>query len=233
MLASIIYNYGKFCGGFKSTLKLGAYQIVEQEEKEVEKMRTLAFQVNEELFQKVKDYLRRNNMSQKEFVIGLIEAEIDRDLAEREALRQQKENEVRKSVKVDEQNVEDNTGEETASEEEIESEDHELTEGYFSEGNEMSEYLPLADEIAPEDEQMLDSDESVEEVTEESDITEVEEPGLEESNFSEVIQTDDVADAYESEDDYEEGEAGEEEDFSDTEDQDEGENEEEDMVMSM
>lgn len=66
-------------------------KIVEQEEKTMEKMRTLAFQVNEELFQKVKDYLRRNNMSQKEFVIGLIEAEIDRDLAEREALRLQRE----------------------------------------------------------------------------------------------------------------------------------------------
>ncbi len=26
MLASIIYNYGKFCDGFKSTLKLGAYE---------------------------------------------------------------------------------------------------------------------------------------------------------------------------------------------------------------
>jgi hypothetical protein len=25
MLASIIYNYGKFCDDFKSTLKLGAY----------------------------------------------------------------------------------------------------------------------------------------------------------------------------------------------------------------
>jgi hypothetical protein len=27
MLASIIYNYGKFCDDFKSTLKLGAYII--------------------------------------------------------------------------------------------------------------------------------------------------------------------------------------------------------------
>lgn len=26
MLASIIYNYGKFCDDFKSTLKLGAYE---------------------------------------------------------------------------------------------------------------------------------------------------------------------------------------------------------------
>ena len=28
MLASIIYNYGKFCDDFKSTLKLGAYDYV-------------------------------------------------------------------------------------------------------------------------------------------------------------------------------------------------------------
>jgi len=27
MLASIIYNYGKFCDDFKSTLKLGAYVL--------------------------------------------------------------------------------------------------------------------------------------------------------------------------------------------------------------
>ncbi|MCM1300062.1 MAG: hypothetical protein NC203_07780 [Firmicutes bacterium] len=46
-------------------------------------MRTLAFQVPEELFRKIKDYLQRNNMSQKEFVIGLIEKEIDRDLTQR------------------------------------------------------------------------------------------------------------------------------------------------------
>ena len=46
-------------------------------------MRTLAFQVPEELFQKIKDYLQRNNMTQKEFVIGLIENEIERDLSQR------------------------------------------------------------------------------------------------------------------------------------------------------
>jgi hypothetical protein len=28
MLASIIYNYGKIFGGFKSTLKLGAYDFL-------------------------------------------------------------------------------------------------------------------------------------------------------------------------------------------------------------
>ena len=45
--------------------------------------RTLAFQVSEELFQRVKAYLARyeevhhRKLSQKEFVIGLIEAELD------------------------------------------------------------------------------------------------------------------------------------------------------------
>ncbi len=49
-------------------------------------MRTLAFQVPEELFQKIKDYLQRNNMTQKQFVIGLIENEIERDLTQRAAV---------------------------------------------------------------------------------------------------------------------------------------------------
>lgn len=55
------------------------------EEKSMGNMRTLAFQVPEELFRKIKDYLQRNNLTQKEFVIGLIENEIERDLAQRQA----------------------------------------------------------------------------------------------------------------------------------------------------
>ena len=54
-----------------------------KEEKTMGNMRTLAFQVPEELFQKIKDYLQRNNITQKEFVIGLIETEIERDLTQR------------------------------------------------------------------------------------------------------------------------------------------------------
>ncbi len=57
-----------------------------QEDKNMGNMRTLAFQVPEELFQKIKDYLQRNNMTQKQFVIGLIESEINRDLAQRAAV---------------------------------------------------------------------------------------------------------------------------------------------------
>ena len=57
-----------------------------KEDKNMGNMRTLAFQVPEELFHKIKDYLQRNNMSQKEFVIGLIETEIERDLTQRQAV---------------------------------------------------------------------------------------------------------------------------------------------------
>ena len=56
-----------------------------QEDKNMGNMRTIAFQVPEELFQKIKDYLQRNNMTQKEFMLGLIENEIKRDLAQRAA----------------------------------------------------------------------------------------------------------------------------------------------------
>ena len=56
-----------------------------QEGKTMGNMRTMAFQMPEELFQKIKDYLQRNNMTQKQFVIGLIENEISRDLTQRAA----------------------------------------------------------------------------------------------------------------------------------------------------
>jgi len=58
-----------------------------QMKEEKENMRTLAFQIPEDLFQKIKDYLRHNDMTQKAFVVGLIEAELEWDLAEREAMQ--------------------------------------------------------------------------------------------------------------------------------------------------
>lgn len=63
-----------------------------KEEKSMENMRTLAFQVPEELFLRIKDYLQRNNnMKQKDFVIGLIERELERDLAERQTAGEMRE----------------------------------------------------------------------------------------------------------------------------------------------
>ena len=47
--------------------------------------RTIAIQVPEDLFQRIKDYLQRNNMTQRQFLIGLIEEELERDQTERES----------------------------------------------------------------------------------------------------------------------------------------------------
>lgn len=55
------------------------------QEEPMERMRTLAFQVPDSLFQRVKAYLERNRMTQKQFVIGLIESEIEQDEAQYQA----------------------------------------------------------------------------------------------------------------------------------------------------
>ena len=57
-----------------------------QAKEKMENMRTLAFQVPDDLFRKIKEYLQRNNMTQKEFIIGLIETELERDMVERESI---------------------------------------------------------------------------------------------------------------------------------------------------
>ncbi len=56
-------------------------KIRASEEKNMENMRTMAFQVPEETFQRIKEYLQRHHMTQKQFVLGLIEAELNRDMA--------------------------------------------------------------------------------------------------------------------------------------------------------
>ena len=54
--------------------------------------RTLAFQVSEETFERLKDYLSRHpGLTQKAFVLGLIEAELDRDMQQTNEVEQQPE----------------------------------------------------------------------------------------------------------------------------------------------
>ena len=57
----------------------------------MENMRTLAFQVPDDLFNRIKEYLHRNNLTQRQFVIGLIETELDREQAEREDVEEEQE----------------------------------------------------------------------------------------------------------------------------------------------
>ena len=64
-----------------------------KEEKYMGNMRTMAFQVPENLFNQIKDYLERHNMTQKQFVIGLIHDELDRDYEEQQALAEKQQSE--------------------------------------------------------------------------------------------------------------------------------------------
>lgn len=113
-----------------------------KEEKNMGNMRTMAFQVPEELFQRIKGYLQRNNMSQKQFVIGLIESELEREQNECENLEQSRPNtdeteDKEQNDNISEENTEDHTAEESAEyddfeeepTEDEESEDEEETEG--------------------------------------------------------------------------------------------------------
>lgn len=58
---------------------------VQKEDAKMENTRTIAFQVPEDLFQRLKDYLRRNEITQRQLLITLIEDELEREQTEREA----------------------------------------------------------------------------------------------------------------------------------------------------
>lgn len=81
-----------------------------KEEQPMENMRTLAFQVPESLFQRVKAYLERNHMTQKQFVIGLIEDELEQDEAQYQAEHPEEQEDEEES---DEQSQDEETEEET------------------------------------------------------------------------------------------------------------------------
>lgn len=124
----------------------------EKEENNMANMRTLAVQVPEDLFQRIKDYLRRNNMTQKEFVIGLIESEIERDLTAREAQDE--------ASQIDEAE-EETFGDEDTVYDEIEDTEEEPEDEYFDEDEEEIEN-ETEDEYLGEDEEVEETDEDAE-----------------------------------------------------------------------
>lgn len=135
-------------------------QIQEKESKSMENMRTLAFQVPEDLFQRIKDYLRRNNMTQKQFVISLIEDELERDET---LLQSDSEKAANEDETVDsemEQDEDDpNLSDDAVSEEEADDLASEETQGDFSDED--------SDVSAEDFESDEDEDESEEESEEE------------------------------------------------------------------
>ena len=84
----------------------------------MERMRTLAFQVPDSLFQRVKAYLERNHMTQKQFVIGLIESEIEQDEAQYQASHpEEQEDEEESDDQTEDEEAEQETQDEFAPQE--------------------------------------------------------------------------------------------------------------------
>ena len=70
--------------------------------------RTLAFQVSEETFDRLKDYLSRHpGLTQKDFVLGLINAKLDRDMQQTNEVEQQSEETEDEELNEDEELDED------------------------------------------------------------------------------------------------------------------------------
>ena len=146
------------------------------------------FQVPEELFQRIKDYLNRNHMTQKQFLLGLIERELDREQSVRESEnavvkdeREQDEDEPEhseNSAVSDFEGVsdEDAENEESAGESEDEDSDEEF-------GDEDSE-----DEYADED---LDDEESEDEYADEDFDGEDSEDEYDDEDFDDEESEDD------------------------------------------
>ena len=55
------------------------YYNMKENKKMTGDMRTLAIQLPEELFERLKAYLKKNNLKQKQFIIGLIEDALEQD----------------------------------------------------------------------------------------------------------------------------------------------------------
>ena len=55
----------------------------------MENNRTIAFHVCEERYRRIKDYLMANHLTQKEFMIGLIEDALEQEITEEEAEKQE------------------------------------------------------------------------------------------------------------------------------------------------
>ncbi len=55
------------------------YYDMKENKKMTGDMRTMAIQLPEELFERLKAYLKRNNLKQKQFIIGLIEDALEQD----------------------------------------------------------------------------------------------------------------------------------------------------------
>ena len=149
-------------------------KIQPQEVKYMGPTRTMEFQMPEDMFQRLKEYLHRHNITQKDFVLGLVEAELNRDQELRNAqIAETNESDEDEAEEPDEEDLED----EDFDEDEDESEDEESEEEDFDEDEDESEELD--DEEEPKDEESEDEDfDEDEDESEELDEEESEEEAM-------------------------------------------------------
>ena len=125
-LKAYIEAHGMTTGGFIALAVDNELhpKIQIKEEQPMQNMRTLAFQVPEYLFQRVKAYLERNHMTQKQFVIGLIEAELEQD----EAQYQSEHPEGQEDEEESDEQTEEETQDQLAAQEAQDAPEHQLEE---------------------------------------------------------------------------------------------------------
>ena len=164
---------------------------LEQEDKNMERMRTLAFQVPDSLFQRVKAYLERNHMTQKQFVIGLIESEIEQDEAQYQASHpEEQEDEEESDDQTEDEEAEQETQDEFAPQEAQEGPDAGLEEQPAAQ----EDAAPVGDFEAGSEEVSQEDDGAEEAWEEEAQETE------EAFGDSEILGSDSLDDVEEGED---------------------------------
>lgn len=146
-----------------------------KEEKNMGNMRTLAFQVPEDLFQRIKDYLQRNNMTQKEFVIGLIETELEREQTVHEGMGDTQEELGEQEEESEEQEESSREEDFEAGLEENEAESYEGESEDYSDNEDEEESEGHSDDKEEESEDYFDDESESGDYTEDENETDTEE----------------------------------------------------------
>ena len=172
-------------------------KIQPQEVKNMGPMRTMAFQMPEDMFQRLKDYLHEHNMTQKEFVLGLVEAELNRDQELKnahtavvdETVSDEKDEIIGEELEdieepdedeeLDDDESEDEDFDEDMDDIEEPDEDEELDDEE-SEDEDFDEYMDDTEE--PDEDEELDDEESEDEGEEQEETESLEDSGEAEEN---------------------------------------------------
>lgn len=189
---------------------------LEQEDKSMERMRTLAFQVPDSLFQRVKAYLERNHMTQKQFVIGLIESEIEQDEAQYQASHpEEQEDEEESDDQAQDEETEQETQDEFTPQEAQDGRESQLEKQAAADQDDspVDNFEAGSEEVSQEDDGAEEPGEK--ETQEDEEVFEDED--IEESDAVEELEDDEFEEAQENEEAW--GESNDQEGFQDEEEE--------------